>query len=1045
MNKPRKNKLAFTASAALAVTALCGVDQVSAQDGNALEEVVVTGIRGSLQRSMDIKRDSAGVVDAISAEDIGKFPDTNLAESLQRITGVSIDRVNGEGSQVTVRGFGANFNMVTLNGRSLPGGSLFAAGSGAGGARGGVNRAFDFANLAAETVSGVEVYKTGRADVASGGIGATVNIKTLKPLDNPGLQASIALKAMNDTTADKSDVTDDWTPEVSGLVSWTDPTEKFGIAFTFSRSERDSTTAGGQENAWNIATWNSETAYRGDPGDNLYSWTRTAAGAANVTAVVENAPADGQLYARPNDWRWSFAETTRKRTNAQLTLQYSPIDTLTMTLDYTLADVDLWEHRGESTYWIANNSSVDHVIFDDSAVATPIYIHEDLTGAHKDMGFEQQLRMQNNKLQSIGFNANWDVTDTLNLILDMHSSSMDSTADGPGSSSEIAISIGAPIGSSQWLDFSGDMPTGGFTWVDDPGFGNGNGVLDLGDFGTQQGRVYYGDQLMDIDEVRVDGTQVFDNGSFSFGVDSRSVEMHQTQSVRQVNLGGWNVANAGELAPGTLVEFDFPGIYDDYDMSNYRPPIGVRAVDVYALCLETEALYGASQNWSCTKMVPYQQDRTITEDISAAYIQFALQGELGGMPVNMLAGLRYETTDLVSSSQEQRPLYRIWTDNNDFQTTIYDTAAGITTLSDTFDYSNMLPSFDFDISLQEDLKGRFSFSKTIARANYGNLYAGASGFAQTDPTYIGAQPTASSFNPRLLPMESDNVDLSLEWYYADTSYASIGLYEKRVQNFVGTGQELRTLYGMRDESNGPRVERAAAALVANGFVVDNVNLFVMTAVLEHPEAYPNGAADVPHDPAAMSSVLQSFANQVALDYDIVALFSGPDMDPETVWLTSTPLNNRAAKIYGTELAVQHFFGDTGFGIQANYTTVNGDIHFDDLSDPTQSQFALIGLSDTANVVLIYENYGWSARLAYNWRDQFLNAVNNGPGRSGRYTDEYNQWDLNVSYDVTDSFSVFFEGINLTEENLRWHQRSDRQTNYIEDLGARYNIGARYTF
>lgn len=91
-----------------------------AQENQPLEEVIVTGIRASLDRSMDIKRDSKGVVDAITAEDIGKFPDANLAESLQRISGVSIDRRNGEGFQVTVRGFGPQFNLVTLNGRTLP-------------------------------------------------------------------------------------------------------------------------------------------------------------------------------------------------------------------------------------------------------------------------------------------------------------------------------------------------------------------------------------------------------------------------------------------------------------------------------------------------------------------------------------------------------------------------------------------------------------------------------------------------------------------------------------------------------------------------------------------------------------------------------------------------------------------------------------------------------------------------------------------------------------------------------------------------------------
>ena len=114
--------------------------------------IVVTGIRGSLERSMDMKRNANGVVDAISAEDIGKFPDTNLAESLQRITGVSINRVNGEGAEITVRGFGPGFNLVTLNGRTLPTAEVSVVGA-RGNYNGGGSRSFDFSNLASEGVS----------------------------------------------------------------------------------------------------------------------------------------------------------------------------------------------------------------------------------------------------------------------------------------------------------------------------------------------------------------------------------------------------------------------------------------------------------------------------------------------------------------------------------------------------------------------------------------------------------------------------------------------------------------------------------------------------------------------------------------------------------------------------------------------------------------------------------------------------------------------------------------------------------------------------
>ena len=154
-----------------------------------VQSVVVTGLRQSLLSSMNLKRNSDGIVDGIVAEDIGKFPDTNLAESLQRISGVSIDRSIGEGSKITVRGVGPDFNLVLLNGRQMPTSNL-----------GDLNgRAFDFANLASEAISQLQVYKTGRADSPTGGIGATINVMTARPLDNPGMRASIDASSCHGT------------------------------------------------------------------------------------------------------------------------------------------------------------------------------------------------------------------------------------------------------------------------------------------------------------------------------------------------------------------------------------------------------------------------------------------------------------------------------------------------------------------------------------------------------------------------------------------------------------------------------------------------------------------------------------------------------------------------------------------------------------------------------------------------------------------------------------------------------------------------------
>src|SRR6185503_1742846 len=207
-----------------------------AQTSEPLEEVIVTGIRGSLTSSMNLKRDSQGVVDGIVAEDIGKFPDTNLAESLQRISGVSIDRsAIGEGQRVTVRGVGPDFNLVLLNGRQMPASSIedtTASNS----------RAFDFANLASESIAGIEVFKTSRASTPTGGIGATINIKTARPLDSPGLRTSFGVKGVYDTSAGNLPSSlkgDSITPELSGIFSDTFADDKIGIALSASYQKRD--------------------------------------------------------------------------------------------------------------------------------------------------------------------------------------------------------------------------------------------------------------------------------------------------------------------------------------------------------------------------------------------------------------------------------------------------------------------------------------------------------------------------------------------------------------------------------------------------------------------------------------------------------------------------------------------------------------------------------------------------------------------------------------------------------------------------------------
>lgn len=983
-----------------------------------IEVMAVRGVRSSLQQAAEIKRNSMGVVDAISAEDIGKFPDTNLAESLQRISGVSISRTNGEGSEVTVRGFGGDFNMITLNGRTMPAANTYAAGSGADGtSRGGSSRAFDFANLASESISGVEVYKTGKANAATGGLGATVNIKTARPLDNPEGVASIGVKAVHDTT---NRTGDDITPEVSGIFSHVSDDDKFGVSVSASHQQRDSGYTGATVNDWQVAYWDD----LGDP-DRLWN---------NVSTVVTNAPAQGQLYARPNDIRYAFSNSERERDNAQLTLQFKPTDKFTATGDYTYAENNIAEHRGEIANWMQTGSNTKEVEFDNNIVKTPTYIKEEYASA-VDEGYEQQWREQTNTLKSVGLNLAYDISDDLKLVFDAHDSKMHSRGTGPRNSGELAVGLGAPIVESREWFWGADLPTYLNVYNDAaPGKGaNANGMVDAGDVGSSIARIRNASQESDIQQFKLDAIYLMDNGRFDFGVEMRNMESRTMQTAgNNIALGNWNVGNPGEF--GDLIQpFDLPGEFDDFKTL----PGGYGFIaDPRALYTAALALYPGIPTASETSL---SSDNIVKEDTTAAYFQIALAGEIGKMPFDILTGLRYEKTDTESSSLVSRNYFR-WEDNNDIVAYV-DSSVPAVPFNAENNYDYLLPSMDFSLHVTDDIITRFSFSKTLARAGLGSLGVSASNFGGGGgSTLFGAQPTASASNPALLPLESTNYDLSLEWYYDNGSYMSFGLFQKDVVNFIGTGQIDQPLLGIRDVTGGPRALAAVEALRDAGFALDDTNLYAMmvfTQFRNHPDMIAEFGANPQF--TGTSDQIDFLASNPGFD-----LVANPD-DPEMVFRTSTPDNNKDARLHGAEMAIQHFFGETGFGVQANYTIVRGDIGIDVNADPSVSQFGLPGLSDTANLIGIYEKEGWTARVAWNWRDKYLAETNKGGSNNPRFEEAYWQVDMNLAYDVNEQLTVFIEALNMTGEDSRSHARNESMLWYLTDLDARYQVGMRYQF
>lgn len=319
-----------------------------------------------------------------------------------------------------------------------------------------------------------------------------------------------------------------------------------------------------------------------------------------------------------------------------------------------------------------------------------------------------------------------------------------------------------------------------------------------------------------------------------------------------------------------------------------------------------------------------------------------------------------------------------------------------------------------------------------------DTFAGNPGTA----TALGGQWTGNSGNAALDPLESNNLDLSFEYYYGEGSAFTLAYFDKSISNFVGIEQVTRNLFGLTDVASGLPGTVSGQALIeleSRGWQATETNLFTMTAILANPQDFPNGADEF-IDPSQPGGAQQS--SDIATAYDIAP----QPGDPLAQFLVQQPTNAENANIDGWEVALVHFFGGrlNGFGINANATFVNGDVSYNIALPQEQNQFALTGLSDSYNFIAFWENDTWSARILYNQRGEFLsntNWSNNIP----RFVDEYEQIDFNVSYRASDNLVFTLEGINMMEDPIVFRGRSENQVQAYIETDRRLMLGARYVF
>ena len=970
----------------------------------AVNTVTVTGIRASMQSTLNLKKNSDGIVDGIVADDIGKFPDTNLAEAVQRISGVSIDRQNGEGQRVTIRGIGPDLNMVLLNGRTMPTTNLDGNRAG---------RAFDFSNLASEAVSQIQVYKSSRADTPAGGVGATLNVMTGRPLDL-GNQTSVGAKIDYDRSNNNIPGMlkgSNLTPEVSALISRKfGDNDMFGVSLTASVQKRNSGFANAQT-----------------PNGFLGPYAGVNAKDSSLSNASGVPDIGTQQFETPQNLSYTLAGTQRKRTNAQLTFQFRPTKDWTSTLDYTYAQNKQHLLQNSLNVWMNKNDKVTGVTFAKGPVLTPLTYSEDYSKGPQDLDMVSEDAGTVTTLKSIGFNSQFRVNSGLKFSFDIHHSTSESGADSPfGTANDISgVSFGRVNNS---IDYTHEMPVLSMTYAPQPWQVSGSWFDDAHVKQT-------------VDQVQAGGSlKIGESSNLNFGVSHiktrhNSEYQHQhedawtgvvAQPLRMQAGNYFNQANyvtedyrryfsklGGSDAAGLfpfMKVLNFAGVRDDlvkFTTSNVK---GVVSTD------DQKFPFTADQ-FSPSLSDP-SEIRALQEKTNSLYTQFNTEWDTA-MPIHTGIGVRYEKTKVDTQYSIRPPIFADWGSQNEFQIT---NATNAVPQAGSSDYHYWLPTADFDIDVLDNVKLRASWGVTIGRPNWDLIQGGMT----TSPPGNVRGLSGSQGNPSLKPVKSNNLDLSAEWYYNKHSMVSLGLYNKDMVGYPGTSIVTVPSQTIKTPVGSPAYN--AAVDYCHGTSTFCVRNYIFTNYNGQPGVKASGPAGA--DGAIPGSITSDIAGAQPMPL-----------------LLDTTINANKSNVKGAELNWQHMF-DNGFGFQANYTYVKSDLHYNNALPGNVdgvAQFAMVGLSNSANLVGIYENEKTSVRLAYNWRGEFLYTLKAQNQPEPGYTEPYGQLDLSIGYNLNKNLSLSFEGINILNATQRQHGRTSNEVLSAQVTGPRYMIGARYKF
>jgi len=751
---------AAAATLSLTLSVLVPAHAADAADDktNKLDQVQITGIRASIEKSMSTKRNADTNIEVVSAEDVGKMPDKNIADALSRLPGVNVQYGGAlamdEAERVAVRGTSPNLNLVTINGHSLSAGDWHL------GDQAGSGRSVGFGLMPSELIGQTIVYKTGRADVAEGGISGSVDIITRRPLDfKKQISGEVALGLAHATLADKTD------PQVSGLLAWQNDSKDFGVLVQAFKEDRHLRRDGQEVFAYDVLT------------------------TAQATAAGQPSLAGKRMTSSLNA---AMFEGVRKRTGGFVDVQFKPSKSVELNASAFHAELKA-DNYNSSAYvqpslLVRSGYQITNPVVDGDVITSATLVKPGSNPQVVGVEFDHFMR-QGAKSTSDFFDLDgkFSVNDALTL-----KARAGSTRGTGVTQSEPSMVFGLISPASVKYSQTPDSPAQ-YAVLDAAGK-----AIDMGNVANFQLLSGLAPAVESTDKesyLHLDADQKLSGSIFTalkFGV-------RATKHDRQYDRweGRYNVQDnaAGPITPspftsiggGLLVGSAIPANQQPVPATSYPGnwssgldgdmPRGYFRYDTSQL----QAFANQNVNWDRTLNHNYTSGFHVKEENTAAYAmaEFELNPQISGN-----AGLRYVQTKLASTSYQLIPAATCAALKTcSVPGAIVGSRLG-SYLAQTVDttHKDWLPSLNMRWDIDSKLIARAALTRSLGRANYNEL----AGAVNLDDL----RGTGSSGNPKLKPITANNADLTLAWYFAPRAMVSAGVFTQHLQNYVKTGTSV---------------------------------------------------------------------------------------------------------------------------------------------------------------------------------------------------------------------------------------------------------------